>query len=628
MKRSWPIWIAFAVCLAVVLAAMGWISLKALGLERAEIAARRLAEEARRLEALARQEAALEQDVQLALYRMEFALTPLVARESARPHVFYNTFLPAGGAYDPYGEGPPETLATSPLLKETSPDVRVHFQFDAEGRLTSPRVPDPAQRPLVVPRHLSQEAVEEAERELARVAGIVDRGKLLSLLPESTAELAQVVVVPLGEIGQQRVWNEEYQQALQQRGRDFAEYNRRSQAFRQSANTMLQNQAVDQLPDVPLPSPSVDSVLMTRLWVDGELLLARRVRVGNQEVVQGCLLDWPAIKEGLLIAIEDLLPQADLEPVADAAAEEESRRLAALPVRLIPGPRAEDAALLPGVVSGRPVPAAQAETLLSPIRLSLVVAWGCVLLAAVAVAVLLAGVIRLSDRRAAFVSAVTHELRTPLTTFHMYTEMLAEGMVPDKQRQQEYLSTLRSEASRLSHLVENVLSYARLERGRTDGRLEDVAVKQLLEPIRARLADRARQDGMEIVVDGDEDVFSTVIRANTSAVEQILLNLVDNAGKYAQAATDRRIHLDLQRTDAVVELRVRDHGPGISDSAARRLFHSFSKSAHEAANSAPGVGLGLALSRRLARDMGGRLWLDKTVTDGACFVLALPVVGG
>jgi signal transduction histidine kinase len=635
MKRSWPIWIAFGVCLAVVLAAMGWISLKALGLERAEIEARRLAEEARRLEALARQEAALEQDVQLALYRMEFALTPLVARESARPYVVYNTFLPAPGVYGPYGEGAPETLATSPLLKETSPDVRVHFQFDAEGRLTSPRVPDPAKRPLVVPQHLSQEAVDEAQRELARVAAIVDRGKLLSLLPESTPELAQVVVVPLGEIGQQRLWNEEYQQAFQQRGRDAAEFGRRSHAFRQSANTMLQNQAVEQLPDVRLPSPSVDSVLMTRLWVDGELLLARRVRVGEQEVVQGCLLDWPAIKQGLLIAIEDLLPEAHLEPVADGSGEEESRRLAALPVRLIPGLRAEDAALVPGMVRGWRVPAGaptapptQAEPLLSPIRLSLVVAWGCVLLAAVAVALLLAGVIRLSDRRAAFVSAVTHELRTPLTTFHMYTEMLAEGMVPDQERQQEYLGTLRSEASRLSHLVENVLSYARLERGRTAGRVEDVDVKQLLEPIRARLADRARQDGMEIVVEGDEEAFSTVIRANTSAVEQILLNLVDNAGKYAQTAADKRIHLGLQRTDAVVELRVRDHGPGISDSAARRLFHSFSKSAHEAANSAPGVGLGLALSRRLARDMGGRLWLDKTVADGACFVLVLPVVGG
>ena len=635
MKRSWPIWIAFGGCLAVVLAAMGWISLKALSLERAELDARLLAEEARRLEALARQEAALEQDVQLALYRMEFALTPLVAQESARPYVFYNTFLPGGRGASMYEEGALERPATSPLLRETSPDVRVYFQFGPDSRLTSPRVPDPGKRALVVPEHISQEAVDEARQELARVEAIVDRGRLLSLLPPSAPEAAQVVFVPLGELGQQRIWNEEYQQTIEQRGRGSAEFGRRSRAVQQSANTILRNQAAGQLPSLPIPPPAVDWVLMTPLWVDGELLLARRVRLGKQEVVQGCLLDWPVIKQGLLIAIEDLLPDAALEPVADTSGEDQSRRLAALPVRLIPGSRAPDAALEAASVAGRAaagaaagVGPAQAEALFSPIRLSLVVAWGCVLLAAVAVAVLLAGVIRLSDRRAAFVSAVTHELRTPLTTFHMYTEMLAEGMVPDQQRQQEYLSTLRSEASRLSHLVENVLCYARLERGRTAGRLEEVAVNELLEPIRARLADRARQDGMEIVVEGDKEVLSTVIRANSSAVEQILLNLVDNAGKYAQTATDKRVHLGLERADAVVELRVRDHGPGISESAAGRLFHSFSKSAHEAANSAPGVGLGLALSRRLARDMGARLWLDKTVCDGACFVLALPVAGG
>jgi len=115
---------------------------------------------------------------------------------------------------------------------------------------------------------------------------------------------------------------------------------------------------------------------------------------------------------------------------------------------------------------------------------------------------------------------------------------------------------------------------------------------------------------MEIAIDRDEDALSTVVRANPSAVEQILLNLVDNAGKYAGAAPDKRIHLSFR---------------GISGAASRRLFRSFSKSAHDAANSAPGVGLGLALSRRLARDMGARLRLDKTVTDGACFVLTLPV---
>ena len=128
---------------------------------------------------------------------------------------------------------------------------------------------------------------------------------------------------------------------------------------------------------------------------------------------------------------------------------------------------------------------------------------------------------------------------------------------------------------------------------------------------------------MELVVKKDDAARTATVRANPSAVQQILFNLVDNSCKYASDASDRRIHLILERSGSKVRLAVRDHGPGISRRSRRRLFRSFSKSAHDAANSAPGVGLGLALSRRLATDMGGQLRLDKTVIDGASFVLTL-----
>ena len=72
-------------------------------------------------------------------------------------------------------------------------------------------------------------------------------------------------------------------------------------------------------------------------------------------------------------------------------------------------------------------------------------------------------------------------------------------------------------------------------------------------------------------------------------------------------------------------MRVEDHGPGIAPEMRRRLFHSFSKSAKEAAHSAPGVGLGLALSRRLARDLGGDLSYDEQHVPGAAFLLTLPL---
>jgi signal transduction histidine kinase len=115
-----------------------------------------------------------------------------------------------------------------------------------------------------------------------------------------------------------------------------------------------------------------------------------------------------------------------------------------------------------------------------------------------------------------------------------------------------------------------------------------------------------------------------VVKTNVSAVEQILFNLVDNACKYAAVAEDKRIHLILREEDGNALLRVEDHGPGIAPEMRRRLFRSFSKSAKEAAHSAPGVGLGLALSRRLARDLGGELRYSEQSAQGACFILRLP----
>jgi signal transduction histidine kinase len=294
----------------------------------------------------------------------------------------------------------------------------------------------------------------------------------------------------------------------------------------------------------------------------------------------------------------------------------QARLLASLPLRLVPGG---------GVTSSPP----GFSFIASPIKLALAISWLCMLLAAVAVGVLLHGAISLSERRGAFVSAVTHELRTPLTTFKMYSEMLAEGMVQDEDRKRQYLNTLCSEANRLGHLVENVLAYARLERGSARSRVESLSLTQLIERVKPRLAQRADQAKMRLQVDGSPEALQSVVHVDVAAVEQILFNLVDNACKYAACdGTERVIHLEALPDHRFAMLRVRDHGQGISEEGARRLFKPFSKSAHEAAHTAPGVGLGLALCRRLSRSMGGDLRLDGLVKNGACFVLSLPLSNG
>ena len=497
-----------------------------------------------------------------------------------------------------------EMLVPSPLLQEAAPQILVHFQFEPDGRLTSPRVPAASVYSLAVPRYLSEETVLRTQAQLREVSALVSRASLLGQLPQHATEPVEVVMSPPNPASD---GNKYAQRSSQPRSRGTTEFQMRNQAVAQNTNFMAQQQAVAF--EGPVGSTDLSGVLMTPLWIRGRLILARRIAVDGKPYVQGCLLDWPAIKTSLVESVADLLPAAELLPAPAGQPEKETRMLAALPVRLMPGPVA--AVAVKRTFAG----AAYAWDRL-----------GVGLLAALAVALLLGGVVRLSQRRAAFVSAVTHELRTPLTTFHMYTEMLSEGMVPDARQRQQYLDTLRTEASRLTHLVENVLAYARLERGRPVGRLEELTLSRLLRPIALRLADRARQAGMELTVEGEAAAGEAIVRANPSAVEQILFNLVDNSCKYAAAAADRRIHLSAEQADGFLRLAIRDHGPGVAPAASRRLFRSFSKSAHEAAATAPGVGLGLALSRRLARDMGARLELDRRTSGGARFVLRLPLV--
>jgi signal transduction histidine kinase len=240
-------------------------------------------------------------------------------------------------------------------------------------------------------------------------------------------------------------------------------------------------------------------------------------------------------------------------------------------------------------------------------------------------------VIALSQRRAGFVSAVTHELRTPLTTLRMYTEMLADGMVADPAQQAAYHKTLRAESNRLGHLVDNVLLYSRLERSNRDTRVESAPLAGLLDRLTPRLSDRAHQAGMTLTTTVADSARGASIRANLLSVEQILFNLVDNACKYAApltstASTDGAIDLTVHRVGDRVEVRVADHGPGLDPVSRSRLFKPFSKSVHEAASSAPGLGLGLALSYRLARNMNADLRHDWTARQGAVFVLSLVAV--
>ncbi|HYF50097.1 MAG TPA: HAMP domain-containing sensor histidine kinase [Planctomycetota bacterium] len=581
----------FIGCLLVVFVAMGWLTWTILRLDRAEEQSQRSAQ--------------FEENVRLALWRMDSALAPILAQENARPYFMYRSHYPAERAYDRMfgAAGNGETLTPSPLLNATTPHVLLHFQIDPDGSFTSPQIPN------------AQSAAGEFSQRLQQLEREETRLALLGSVPlENAMTVSNTVPPELINAPQQS--EEEYAQSLGKQ-RQTAGFQQKMSANEYNWRYMhSQGQSVaNKNPYSPQTSEraQVKEGMFVPKWVGSSLFLLRKIEVDDLQYIQGCWLDWNGLASWLRTQVSDLLPHAALQPVninSSDSSQDAGRLLAALPVRLIPGT----------------LPPPERAVMLSPLKLSLIAVWVCVLIAAAAVAVLLRGALLLSERRGAFVSAVTHELRTPLTTFRMYTQMLSDQMVSDPEKQKKYLDVLRVEADRLSHLVENVLAYARLEKGRAGGRAQELSAVDLLQRVTERPRERAAQAGVALVVDTSGDQPQRSVRADPAAVEQIVFNLVDNACKYARAEKPRvTIALDFS-TPSSVAIAVTDNGPGISAPEGRKLFRPFSKSAKEAAHSAPGVGLGLALSRRLAREMGGDLTLDAGFSGGARFVLTLRAV--
>jgi two-component system phosphate regulon sensor histidine kinase PhoR len=226
--------------------------------------------------------------------------------------------------------------------------------------------------------------------------------------------------------------------------------------------------------------------------------------------------------------------------------------------------------------------------------------------------------------RAEFLTMVTHELKTPLAAIRLLGEMLVEGRVPAG-REREYYGLLAGEAARLSMLIENVLDLGRMERGE---RAYDLRATDLAEIVResvALFAPVAQRDGVALAL--DEGAPRAVAPADRGALLQALLNVLDNARKYAAAGG--RIAVTTAARGASFEVALRDFGPGVADDEREAIFDRFHRGARHAHGAVPGVGLGLYLARQIARRHGGELRCAQPPDGpGAVFTFTLPCAQG
>lgn len=581
MSRQRWTWGVFAVCVGCGAGLLAWLTATMLRLERAEVEAR----------AHAQHEIA----IGAALWQMDGWLLPLLATEARRPVTDYQSFNPIAVAYTNLFSKltPGEVVAPSPLLELRSPYFLLHFQIDGGGKLTSPQVPegnalDVTQSQAGAPQFEAQRTLLES---LRRVLTPV---KLDACCSVGTAALPEVQIAQQNadNPGSESAWTSNFQQRAQ-----FA-----SQA-RGQIEAPTTGSASPLAPTLAASEPGQ----LVPMWIDdprgGErLAFVRRVTMGDDRLFQGVIADWDALRRAMIAQISDpaIAASARLHRVDRPNAVNQPHLLTVLPALLEVAPPTID---MPGW---------------SPARSLLAGTWLALLATALVVAFTLRAALNFGDRRARFASAVTHELRTPLTTFKMYSEMLATGMVSDPARRQQYLLTLHAESDRLARLVENVLGYARIEDGRFTARIETITLGDLVARLRPILARRTSDVGTEPVVTVHDE--GSRLDVDADAVGQILFNLVDNACKYGKPP----IRLDGRVDEGLVRLTVHDHGPGVPAGYRARIFAAFDRGVREPGdNETPGIGLGLALARGLARDLGGDLQL-RDVETGACFELSLP----
>ena len=344
-----------------------------------------------------------------------------------------------------------------------------------------------------------------------------------------------------------------------------------------------------------------------------ELLFERNITIGDKSFTQGIWLNWPQLKSILLATAADLLPGSDLKPILDPASLTGDQlalgqALAAIPAQLV-APVFPAPTLLANGTNGEGGGGGGGSGGWSPAKTTLTFMWASVLGAMIVAAAALISAIELAQRRGRFVSAVTHELRTPLTTFCLYSQMLADGMVQDPDARTTYLLTLKDQSQRLARIVESVLDYARLSGKRSTIITSEITITDLLHVLRRPLVARCEQANMQLVID-DFTLPRQRIATDAAVVERVIFNLVDNACKYAADAADKRIILSLALSQNSLRFTVRDFGEGVNSKTADRLFRAFTRGEAHATGAIPGLGLGLAIARGLAQQLGGSLVLD------------------
>ncbi|MGA2658798.1 MAG: HAMP domain-containing sensor histidine kinase [Verrucomicrobiota bacterium] len=229
----------------------------------------------------------------------------------------------------------------------------------------------------------------------------------------------------------------------------------------------------------------------------------------------------------------------------------------------------------------------------------------------------------LARQKTDFVSNVSHELKTPLTSIRMFSELLAEGRVADPAKQRSYLDIITSETARLTRLINNVLDFARLERGEKKYKFQKCDVARVAGETAAGYRPQLEAGGFQF--DCELPDSPALVNGDPDALAQVIVNLLSNGEKYSGSRKEIVLRVRQQSLPLPqVEVQVLDRGLGVPKGCQEKIFEKFYRAHDSLSSGIQGSGLGLSLARQIARAHGGEVVYEARPGGGSCFSLRLP----
>lgn len=227
----------------------------------------------------------------------------------------------------------------------------------------------------------------------------------------------------------------------------------------------------------------------------------------------------------------------------------------------------------------------------------------------------------LNKMKSYFVSSVTHELKTPLTSIKIFSELLQNKKNISKEKSSEYLHIIEGESERLRRLIDNVLDFAKIEKGLKTYEFNSVSLNDLVERVIKSVEYQFKI--AKVALKKEICKEKLIINADPDAVEEAVLNLLSNAIKYSSAKTKSTITTFIQNGYAVVD--VKDEGAGIADKDVKNIFDSFFRTKNTKLVKAEGTGLGLAIVKHIMDSHHGRIEVESSLNKGSTFSLIFPM---